>query len=311
MSFNKVTVFAPGTIGNVGPGFDVLGLAVDGLGDSCTLTIGNNARILIAGRDADKVPINPQENCVYIAASKVFRELGHPDLCDKLEISVTRALPLSGGLGASAAASVSGALGALALLGYENRSDLLIEASLHAEAAVAGRHLDNIAPCIYGGLTLVHETHAQGIIPIKITFPWWVVVATPNMQLPTKVSRGVLPSSVDRSLMVHQIAKTSALVWGLSQGNPVLVKAALQDQFAEVYRSPLIPCFKAVKNKAMDCGALGVSISGAGPSIFAICSSEDIAIRVSSGINALILPDGGTIHRSRIAEKGAFISSKI
>src|SRR5688572_27720331 len=148
---NAATAFAPGSIGNVGPGFDVLGLAVDGIGDKVTVELTKGApRIAnITGVDADLVPRDPDRNCAAIAAHALLRPFGYRAI-----VTIEKGLPLAGGMGGSAASSVAGAYAAALALGQSPAMRDVIAAALEGESVVAGRHLDNIAPSVVGGLAL-------------------------------------------------------------------------------------------------------------------------------------------------------------
>ncbi|MFO0664538.1 MAG: homoserine kinase [Polyangiaceae bacterium] len=280
----RASVFAPATIGNVGPGFDVLGLSIADLGDvvsfdpSAAWEVGE-----VTGLDAASVPRDPAKNASCLAARAMLRLHGI-DACGRL--SVERSLPISGGLGGSAAASVGGALAAALAFGITPTRGALFAASLVGESAVAGAHLDNIAPCVMGGLTLVRDASVPDVIAVPLTRDYFLALVTPDQTLETKTSRGVLPNESARGEWIAQMANTSALCVAFATGDSDLLRRALVDVFAEPRRASLITNFARMKKAALDGGALGCSISGAGPTLFAICESEAVARDVVSAIAA-------------------------
>jgi homoserine kinase len=259
-------VFAPGSIGNVGPGFDVLGLAVGGLGDTVSVEAGFSQPVEVRGRDAELIPTDPAKNAAAIAAYAMLRRLGRTD---PLAITVDKGLPMSGGIGGSAASSVAGAYAAALACGATPSSDDIILAALEGEEAVSGRHLDNIAPITLGGLVLSRSIEPLDVV--KLPVPDWVVILVrPAVRIETKKARAILPDLWDRVSWTRQMANTAALIHGFGTADGALVRRAMEDLYAEPRRAPLIPHFDAIKRAALDGGAFGCSISGSGPTIFAI-----------------------------------------
>ncbi len=266
----RSSAFAPASIGNVGPGFDILGLAVDGLGDRITVElIEGEARIdAITGRDADIVPRDPTRNVASIAAAAWLRTRG---ISKNAAISIDKGLPVAGGLGGSAASSVGGAYAA-ALASGESSPDLIevIEAALTGEMHASGRHLDNIAPIAMGGLVLSRSIDPIDVIRLAVPDDWWVALVTPRVRVETKAARAILPMTWERSEWIQQMANTAAMVHAFEAGDGELLRRALDDRYAEPRRASLIPRFHEVKRAALDAGSFGCSISGSGPTVFAI-----------------------------------------
>ncbi len=301
----RATVFAPASVGNVGPGFDVLGLAVEGLGDQITieLTSGPSRVDAVIGRHADSIPREPEKNCAVVAALSLLKRIG-----DKRNVILTldRSLPVSGGLGASAAASVGGAFAAVLASGKNVDQGVILQAALDGEESVAGRHLDNIAPCLLGGVTLVRDTYSADVFCLPLKGEWWVAVVSPDMQLSTKKARSVLTGIVNQGEFVAQMANTSALVASFMTGNHELARRSLVDHYAEPRRAPLIPGFANVKKAALAAGALGCSISGAGPTLFALAASKAEAQAAAEAMIPEFLPMTATSHVGRVATRGAY-----
>ncbi len=296
------TAFAPGSIGNVGPGFDVLGLAVDGIGDRVTVELTHDApRIAgITGRDASLVPADPATNVCSIAAAAMLRMLGCAN--HNAVVSIEKGLPLSGGLGGSAASAVAGAFAAALALDAKPTNEQVITAALEAEATVAGRHLDNIAPAVLGGLTLVRSIDPIDVIALPVP-AWSVVLVTPHVRVETKAARAILPLEWDRASWTQQMANTAALVHAFATADAALLRRALDDRYAEPRRAALIPHFHDVKRAAVLAGAYGCGISGSGPTVFAICGASE-ASTVAAAMQEAFAEIASNAHVAPIAKEG-------
>ena len=301
---DSATVFAPASIGNVGPGFDVLGLAVEGPGDEVRLERSSGPSSIedITGLDAELIPRAPEANVVTVAAEAMLRALGEGG---GVRVWLRKGIPQSGGLGGSAASSVAGAYAAAVASGHEPRPVEVMAAALTAEATVAGRHLDNIAACVLGGLTLVRSTDPIDVVRVPLARPLWVALVTPAVRLSTRTARSVLAPTLDRAAWVQQMANTAALVHGLASGDLGLVSRSIVDGFAEPRRAPLIPRFDEVKRAALEAGALGSSISGAGPTIFALAEDEAKGAKVLDAMRAALGDMPGRVQLATVASQGA------
>lgn len=302
----KATVFAPGSIGNVGPGFDVLGLAVADIGDHVTVELTEGpARVAeVTGRDADLVPREPANNIASIAAAAWLRRAG---VDRRAVVSINKGLPLSGGLGGSAASSVAGAmaasLAARSLVSEFHDIGSIMTAALEGESAFAGRHLDNIAACATGGLALCRSADPIDVVSIAAPSGWAVVLLTPRIRIETRQARAILPDSWGRTRWVQQMANTAAVLHAFATADAALLGRALHDLYAEPLRASLIPNFAAVKAAALDAGAIGCSISGGGPTIFAITSALDH--RCGAAMKAAMADIESDVHVASIAPRGA------
>ena len=319
----KARVLVPATFGNVGPGFDVLGLAIDGLGDFFTVELVDpgaaiagrdstpidprfQSRIAaVTGRDAALIPRDVESNCTAIAALSLLRLLGDERA---VRVTIERRLPVSGGLGGSAAASVGGALAALFATGRKADDSVVLHAALDGEERVAGRHLDNIAPAFFGGLCVCRAASPPDAVRVPVRGDWWITVVTSTQKLETKAARAVLPDSVSRSEMVKQMAHTSAVIAAFATGDYELLRRALVDPFAEPRRAPLIERFAPVKAAALGAGALGCSISGAGPTLFALSPSQAVAERCRAAMVAAFHPLAAEGHVGAVAAQGAHLA---
>jgi homoserine kinase len=303
-----ITVFAPATIGNVGPGFDVLGLALEHPGDHVIARRTEQPGVqLLAVRAADpaltSLPPLSGDNTACVAARQVLELLG---VDWGLELELEKGLPVGSGLGSSGASAVAGAVAANALAGAPLSPAELLPACIAAEeAACAAAHGDNVAPALFGGFVLLRSDGAP--IPLRSPLTLWIALITPAQSLPTREARAAIPDKIPRGEAVHNSAQLATLIYGVAAGDIEALKVAIDDRIAEPRRAPLIPGFVAVKRAALAAGALGSSIAGAGPSTFALCADEATAQAVATAM-AETLHGLGIAARtivSRVARDGA------
>jgi homoserine kinase len=297
-------VQAPGSIGNLGPGLDVIGCALTGAADSVTVRRTEARGIRISDPGSVHLPKDPQRHAAALAAAAVLRHASAPF---GLTISCRKGLPLAGGQGGSAASAVAGAVATNHVLGDPLSPNELLACCLEAEATVAGRHLDNIAPSLLGGIVLVRSLDPIDVWPLPVPRDLRIVLALPEQQLPTADARAALPRAVARETLIHQLAQVAAVVHALHQEDLELLGKAMADHVAEPARGPLIHGFADAKRAALDAGALGSSISGAGPTIFALCGDDLSARRVAAAMQSAF--DANAVHSStrvaRVDELGA------
>ena len=280
----RVVVSVPGGIGNLGPGLDVLGCAVAGLRDEVTAEWCDTPGVSLLDPGHPDLPTDPARHTSAIAAAAVLdvvRRAGARLPAPGIALRVRKALPLSGGQGGSAASAVAGAVAADALCGSPLDQTSLLLCCLLAEEAVAGRHLDNIAPSLLGGIVLVRSVDPVDVVSLPTPDGLRIVLAHPSQRLRTSDARGVLPASLPRSVALHQMAQVGAIVAACYANDLALLGRAIDDRIAEPARAPLLPGFLAAKESAMTAGALGASISGAGPTAFALVAGDEVAERVA------------------------------
>jgi homoserine kinase len=283
----RVVVSVPGGIGNLGPGLDVLGCAVAGLRDEVTAEWSDTAGITLLDAGHPDLPKNPVRHTSAIAAAAVLEEARRRGVVPTragIALSVRKELPLSGGQGGSAASAVAGAVAADALLGSSLDMTALLHCCLAAEETVAGRHLDNIAPSLLGGIVLVRSIDPIDVVRLPIPDGLCIVLAHPAQRLRTSEARGVLPKSIPRADVVHQMAQVGAIVAACYAGDLALLGRAIDDRIAEPARAPLLPGFVDAKRVAMEAGALGASISGAGPTAFALVAGTAAGERAAAAM---------------------------
>jgi homoserine kinase len=278
----KVTASAPGGIGNIGPGLDVLGCAISGARDEVTVEWRDQPGIEVADSGHPDLPRDATRHTAALAAAAVLDRAGESKR--GLVLWCRKGLPLLGGQGGSAASAVAGAVATNTLLGNPLGTDALLAACLSAESSVAGRHLDNIAASLLGGIVLVRTLDPIEVIKLPVPAGLVLVLAQPAQRLLTLESRSALPERVSRASAIHQMANVGAMVSACFTGDVALFGRAIDDRIAEPARAPLLPGFIDAKRAALGAGAFGVSISGAGPSAFAVVSDDRIAHAVATAM---------------------------
>ncbi|QWF17997.1 homoserine kinase [Lysobacter capsici] len=270
----QARAFAPGSVGNIGVGFDVLGHSIDGPRDVATVRRIDEPVVRIRAirgdvPGADSLPLEAERNTAGQALISLRAKLG---LAHGFELELDKGIPLGSGLGGSAASCVAALVAANALLAKPLSRDALYEFALDGESVSSGsRHGDNVAPMLLGGVVMATSTRM-----IALSVPDWLyaVVVHPDQVLETRRARAVLADPYPLSLVVKQSAHLALFLTGLQRGDTQLLREGLVDLLVEPRRAPLIPGFAAVKAAALDHAALGASISGAGPSCFAWFASR-------------------------------------
>ena len=295
-----VRAFAPGGIGNLGPGLDILGCAVTGLGDSVGARLVETPGLHLEDAGHPDLPTDPSRNAATIAASEVIRRSGRSGPAG-IALRVTKGLPLSGGQGGSAASAVAGAVATNELLGRPLGQLDVLAAAYAAERALSGRHIDNVAPALLGGILLIRSTEPFECDRLPVPPALRIVLVHPAMQLRTAEARAVLPRSVDLNIALAQAGAVAAMVAALCTGDLARLRGAVEDRIAEPARARLLPGFDAAKRAALTAGALGCSISGAGPSVFALTDGDDAANAVCDAMVAAYR-ELGIAASGRVAE---------
>jgi homoserine kinase len=295
MRTEPVTAFAPGGVGNIGPGLDILGLAVAGAGDEVRAQWTREPGIEVRDPGDPSLPRDPARHTAALAARAVLAAAGERLQGRGIALTVRKGLPLSGGQGGSAASAVAGAVAANALLGAPLDRAELLAACLVAEETVAGRHLDNIAPSLLGGIVLIRCMEPTDIVELPVPEELTVVLVRPEQTLRTADARAVLPVTVLRDIAIHQAAQVGAIVAALARSDYELLGRAIDDRIAEPVRASLLPGFAEAKAAALRAGALGSSISGSGPTAFALTRGPAVAARVAEAMVAAYAAAG---HRA-------------
>lgn len=291
MSRQSATAFAPASIGNVAVGFDVLGHSFQAIGDRVTarrVATPGVTITAITGTTVD-LPREPEKNTAGMAVLSMVRDL---KLDFGIELTIEKGIPLGSGLGGSAASAVAGVVAANALLPKSLTLLEQLQFALKGEQVASGsRHVDNIAPSLFGGLVLTVGIDNPNVKQIPVPATVRCVLVHPHMVLGTREARSILSKTVPLSDVIWQTANISGFLTGCFTGDLQLIRESLEDVIIEPQRQVLIPGFQAVKQGAMNNGALGCSISGAGPTVFAWCE-EPHAERVRDAMVA-----GFTAHK--------------
>ena len=278
----RVRVYVPGSIGNVGPGLDILGLAVRGAGDTLVAKRIRGSRLVVEESGDPVLSSDPTRHASALAANAARRLARQRSV--GMALWLTKGLPLSGGQGGSAASAVAGAVAANALMGFPLSDDELLLAALAAETVLAGRHLDNIAPSLLGGLVLIRSLDPLDYVRLSPPRSLHLVLAKPNYQLRTKRGRSVLPAKVSRATALHQAAQVATMVAAANRNDVALFGRAIDDRIAEPARAALLPGFLEAKRAALKAGAFGCSISGSGPTLFAVTDDADQAALIGTAV---------------------------
>jgi homoserine kinase len=270
-----VTAFAPASIGNVGVGFDMLGLAIAGVGDRVSARRVSTNGVTIADvqdSDGNRHPFlsaEPDENTASLAALSLWRAAGERG---GLELIVRKGIPLQSGMGSSAASAVAAAVAVNALLPEPLAPEALLEHTLAGERiASGGLHADNVAPSLLGGLVLCPPILLPDIIRLPVPDGVSSVLLHPELQVNTAESRKGLAASYSREQWLTQQGLLAGFIAASAAGDIDMLGRCLRDELIEPQRAASVPCFEAVKAAALGADALGCSLSGSGPSIFAIC----------------------------------------
>lgn len=270
----EARAFAPASVGNVAVGFDVLGHAVSALGDHVSVRRTTEPRVRIASvRGADvPLPLETERNTAGMALEAMRRGLG---LSFGFEASVEKGIPLSAGLGGSASSAVAAVVAANALLDEPLSPERLLAFAVQGEAVASGStHADNVAPSLLGGLVLVLGGDDPRAVRVPVPAGVRCVLAHPHVRVDTREARRILSPTVERRAFVAQIANVAGFLAGCYANDLSLIGACLADVVIEPQRRVLVPGFDRVKAAALEAGALGCSISGAGPTLFAWCEAS-------------------------------------
>lgn len=278
----SITVFAPATVANVGPGFDIFGFAVDQPGDEVIATLADapGVRVIKITGDNGLLPKEADKNTAAVAV-KAF--LDHTKSDVGIELSVNKKMPLGSGLGSSAASAVAAVVAVNELLGRPLSRRELLPFTMEGERIACGAaHADNVAPSLLGGFVLIRSYHPLDVISIPVPENLWCTVVHPHIEIRTEDARRIMPIEIPVKTGIGQWGNTAGLIAGLYSQDLALIGRSLTDYVAEPARKQLIPGFDDIKNAVLHAGALGASISGSGPSVFALSDSPEKAEGIGS-----------------------------
>ncbi|SDJ42366.1 homoserine kinase [Chryseobacterium jejuense] len=274
----KVKLKIPATVANLVCGFDILGMAVNEPYDEMEIRLLETPEIIIKHTDSFGLPEEPSKNVAGVVLSKIQE---HFNLKNGFEVIIHKHIKPGSGLGSSAASAAGAAVGANIVLGNLMSKDEMVHFAMFGEELASGvRHADNIAPCIYGGITLVKSTDPIDIIPLNAP-NLFVAAVHPQVEVKTSDSRQILKKNITLKSAVEQWGNIAGLVAGIEKNDFALIGRSLNDVIIEPVRSILIPRFDEIKSKSLQLGALGGGISGSGPSIFMLAEKKETAEKIA------------------------------
>lgn len=304
MTIKKCTVSAPGTVANLVCGFDILGLCLTEPADKMEINLIDEKKIIIKSADGYPLPENPEENTAGAPIIEMLKEIEEEV---GFEIIIHKKIKPGSGLGSSAASAAGAVVGANHLLGNRFSKEDLLRFAMFGEKVASGvKHADNVAPCIYGGITLIRSINPLDVIPL--TPPdLYISIVHPQIEVRTADARAVLRQSVQLKQAIKQWGNIAGLVAGICNSDYDLIGRSLEDVIIEPVRSQLIPGFDDVKSNSKAAGALGGGISGSGPSIFMISEQEETAAQVAGEMKKVFdnLGVENYIYISKINKEGA------
>lgn len=303
----EIKIFCPATIANLNCGFDVMGLCLDGIGDEMIIRKVAEKGIRITKIIGADLPLETEKNVAGVAGLALLNatetEFG-------FEIELYKNIKTGSGIGSSSASAAGAVFGINELLGRPFTKKELVYYAMKGEVVASGsEHADNVAPCILGGFTLVRGYNPLDVIKIESPSEIYAVVLHPHIEVKTSDSRAVLKPEVSLKNAITQWGNLGGLIAGLYTKDYDLIGRSLIDVIVEPARKHLIPNFDTVKNSALNNGALGAGISGAGPSIFALCKGEIIANTVAKSMSDAYEDTGipFNIHISKVNAEGTKI----
>jgi homoserine kinase len=302
----RIRVFAPATVANVACGFDVLGFAIDKPGDELIMELSPEKGVVIADIEGDGgvLPRDPKKNSATVAIQDYLDFIGADFGC---KIWLKKMMPSGSGLGSSAASAVAGVYAINMLCEEKLTKQELMPFLLNAEKAACDAAIaDNVAASLFGGFILVRSYEPLDILQIPVPDDLWCAVINPHVIVLTKEAREILPKEIPLAHSLRQSANVGGMMVGLLRGDYDLIGRSLVDYIAEPYRSKLIPGFYDMKNAAKEAGALGGSISGSGPSVFALCHGKEIAQKAGAAMKEVIdnLGIGADVYVSKVNNQG-------
>lgn len=306
-NIHSVTAYAPATCANVAVGFDILGFSADVIGDYVTLTRRQDNVIVIDKIESKKkLPLDPEKNVASAVVKKICQDL---NIRQGFSLQLRKGISLSSGMGGSAASAVSAIFALNAFLEQPLTNNELIKYALYGEAIACGYpHADNVVPCMMGGFTLTHSTDPLDIIHLPIPNCFYIIIH-PHLEVDTKLARSVLKDELPLKDYVQQSANLAAFIAALYKDDLVFLKKALTDVLIEPRRAALVPSFYKIKNAAIEAGALGVSFSGSGPSLFAFAVDKSTAEFISDAMVRAFASENiiADAYINKISAKGARI----
>ncbi|ADY30226.1 homoserine kinase [Cellulophaga lytica] len=301
---NEIKVFCPATIANISCGFDVLGVALDNVGDEMVVKKTSKKGITITKIEGQNLPLQTHKNVAGVAGLAL---LSASDYEGGFEIEIYKKIKAGSGIGSSAASSTGAVCAMNKLLGEPFSNLELVQFAMKGEELASGvQHADNVAPAIYGGFTLVRSYSPLDIIKINTPKKLYATVIHPQIEIKTSDSRKILKTTISLADGIKQWGNVGGLIAGLYTEDYDLISRSLEDHIIEPIRSILIPAFDNVKSASLNAGALGCGISGSGPSIYALSKGKETAEKVAQAMQNIYNKVGipYDIHVSTVNTEG-------
>jgi homoserine kinase len=305
----SVKAFAPATVANVSCGFDILGFAIDAMGDTVELMLKDEPGICVVSIEGDegRLPLDVAKNTCAVAIQAMLDELG---INPGIDILLKKGLPLGSGMGSSAASAVAALVAANELLGNPFvKKDLLPFAIAAEKVACGAGHADNVAPSLLGGFVLIRDYHPLDVIKLHVPDELYCTLLHPHFELNTADSRSVLRDQIPMKVSTIQSGNVAGFIAGLYQEDYDLISRSLKDVIAEPYRAVLIPGFYEIREKLKEAGVLGMGISGSGPTLFALSKGAETSAKIALAAEEIYQTIGleVDIYFSKINTQGAYV----
>lgn len=279
MKKNSVKVFAPASVANMGAGFDVMGMALDGVGDILEMSACEGDGLVIENESGVDLPADIEKNVITPVVRSFMAELGKKAM---IRIKVVSKILPGSGIGSSAASSSAAAWGMNELFDRPFSDEELVEFAMEGEALLSGtHHADNVAPALLGGVVFMRGYGPLDMVRLPVPENFWCSVVHPHITVKTAEARAVLPEEIPLRTAVKQWGNVGGLVAGFALKDMGLISRSMVDVVVEPYRKRFIPSYDTLKENLMACGALAANISGSGPSVFAVCDSREKAEELS------------------------------
>ena len=307
----RVKVYAPATISNLGPGFDILGIAIRRPGDIVIAERCKEPGLHFALESQDpRIPSSARDNVAGHVALLMLREM-KPQF--GIRMTLKKKMPLGSGLGSSGASSVASVVAVNALLPQPLPKYELLRFAAEGERKACGApHADNVAPSLLGGLCLISSYDPLDVLQLPVSNRLIWIVVHPHLLVRTKDARAFLPGKIPLATAIRQWGNVSGVTAGLISGNELCLKKCIEDNVAEPVRARLIPGFEEVKRSSLRSGALGCSISGSGPSLFAVTTRVQLAEKIANAMVRSFRREAGAgcdVYISKVNRGGATVQS--
>ncbi len=302
-----IRVFAPASVANVACGYDILGFALEKPGDEIIVRFTDQPGFRISRIEGDegKLPYEIDKNTAGFAAARLLGHLGGSER--GIEMEIHKKMPFGSGLGSSAASAAGAVVAINELMGSPlEKKALLPFAVLGEQIADGAYHADNVAPALFGGISLIRSNRELDVQAIPVPGDLWAAVVYPHVKILTKDARNILSDHVSLRKMIAQTGNLGGLLVGLFNSDYELIGRSLNDVVIEPQRARLIPHFSRVKTSALEAGALGCSISGAGPSVFTLNKGRERAAQAGEAMQSAFEEAGirAELFISRINQRG-------